>query len=239
MLGNGSDELIQIVQAALKGAPHCIMAPAPTFVMYEYIARILGRPFVGVPLTRGFRDSIVPRMVDAIERHSPACIFLANPNNPTGNLFDREAIDAVIEATDGVVVIDEAYFSFSGVTCLEQLVRRDNLMVMRTLSKHGLAGLRLGMLIGAPHWLEQCDKARLPYNVNVLTQASAEFALAHHDVLDRRAGMICAERDRLYATCCARWRWKTCIRVAPISSCSGPAPPARAGFMPACSIRGC
>jgi histidinol-phosphate aminotransferase len=122
---------------------------------------------------------------------------LAYPNNPTGNLFDRDAVKAIIKASPGLVVVDEAYHAFAGDSFMAELGAYDNLVVMRTVSKMGLAGLRLGLLVGPPAWLAEFDKVRLPYNINVLTQKSAEFALAHREVLDQQTQHICVDREKL------------------------------------------
>jgi histidinol-phosphate aminotransferase len=137
-------------------------------------------------------------MLKAIETHRPAVIFLAWPNNPTGNLFAREDMARVIEQAPGLVVLDEAYHAFAGESFMDRLGRHDNLLVMRTLSKQGLAGLRLGVLAGPRPWLEEFNKVRLPYNIGVLTQASAEFALAHLTLMEEQAGLIRAERERVF-----------------------------------------
>lgn len=197
LLGNGSDELIQLLSIAFAGSGKPALAPAPSFVMYKVLAEAVGLDFIGVPLGADFaldRDA----MLDAIARHEPGLIYLAYPNNPTGNLFDDETMHAILRAAPGVVVIDEAYSAFSSKSFLPILSRYDNLLLMRTLSKQGLAGLRLGLLMGAPAWIEQLDKLRLPYNINSLTQVSAVCLLRHQDVLDAQVRAILEERDRLF-----------------------------------------
>lgn len=196
LLGNGSDELIQMIALTLAQPGWVILAPEPSFVMYKMIATFTGMDYVGVPLAADFALD-VQAMLTAIEQHQPAVVFLAYPNNPTGNLFDREAVRAVIEASPGLVVVDEAYHAFAGDSFMDELGHYDNLVVMRTVSKMGLAGLRLGLLAGPSEWLEEFDKTRLPYNINVLTQVSAEFALAHREVLDAQTRQICADREDL------------------------------------------
>lgn len=198
VLGNGSDELIQLLLMVLDGRDRCVLAPTPSFVMYGHIARILGWRFVGVPLNPDFSLN-GQRMADVIRAERPACIFLASPNNPTGNLLAREAVERVIEATDGLVVIDEAYFLYAGESWLDRLQDYEHVLIMRTMSKQGLAGLRLGVLIGRPGWLDQIDKARLPYNIGSLNQASACFALSHRQVFEHQAAIVCREREREYA----------------------------------------
>jgi len=197
LLGNGSDEIIQIMAMAMGGEGRTLLAPEPTFVMYRMIAAFAGMGYVGVPLREDFSLDL-PAMLAAIEQHQPALIFLAYPNNPTGNLFDEAAIEAILEAAEGLVVVDEAYHAFAGRSFMDRLGRYPNLVVMRTVSKLGLAGLRLGLLAGPAEWLEQFDKVRLPYNINVLTQASAAFALEHVEVFDRQTATLRQEREKLF-----------------------------------------
>jgi histidinol-phosphate aminotransferase len=133
-------------------------------------------------------------MLDAITKHQPAIIFIAYPNNPTGNLFDVEAVSRIIESAPGVVVVDEAYHAFAGSSFIDKLSEYPNLLLMRTLSKLGLAGLRLGFLTGRPEWLIQLEKVRLPYNVGVLTQGVARKILQYPDILQQQVDAIKAER---------------------------------------------
>lgn len=198
LLGNGSDELIQMLLLAVARPGAVVLAPEPTFVMYRMIATLVGMPFVGVPLREDFALDRAA-MLAAIAKHRPAVVFLAYPNNPTGNLFDRADVEAILAGSPGLVVLDEAYHAFAGGSFMGELGRGDNLLVMRTLSKQGLAGLRLGVLAGPGAWLDELDKVRLPYNINSLTQASAEFALAHASAFEAQCARIRADRDRLYA----------------------------------------
>lgn len=197
LLGNGSDELIQMIALALAGPSRRLLSVEPGFVMYRLIATFCGLSYVGVPLARADFGLDLPAVRQALDEHQPAVVFLAYPNNPTGNLFDRAAVEEVIRAAPGLVVVDEAYAPFTDASFLPRLGEFDNLLVMRTLSKMGLAGLRLGLLAGPPAWLDQIDKVRLPYNINVLTQASADFALRHGDVLERQTQAIRGERERV------------------------------------------
>jgi histidinol-phosphate aminotransferase len=198
LLGNGSDELIEIILLALARPGTCVLAPTPTFVMYELLANVAGLRFVGVPLGADFALDL-PAMLTAIERDDPAVIFLAYPNNPTGNLYPQAEVEAVLRAARGLVVLDEAYHAFAGASFMTHLKDFDNLLVMRTVSKQGLAGLRLGLLAGAPDWLAEFDKLRLPYNINVLTQISVDFALRHADVLEAQAAQLRHDRETLFA----------------------------------------
>ncbi len=197
LLGNGSDELIQMILMAVGGRDRVVMSLEPGFVMYNMIATFLDMPYVGVALDENF-ELDKTAMLAAIKQHDPAVIFFAYPNNPTGNLFDEQAIVEVIEATDAIVVLDEAYYAFTEHTFMNRLNQYDNLLVMRTVSKMGLAGLRLGYLAGAPELVNEFDKVRLPYNINVLTQASAIFALDHVDALNKQTGQIKQDRETLF-----------------------------------------
>ena len=196
VLGNGSDELIQMLALAVAGADRVVLAPDPTFVMYRMIAEVAGMRYQAVPLADDFSLD-AGAMCEAIERHAPAIVFLAYPNNPTGTLFETGAVEDVIRAAPGLVVVDEAYAPFTDASFMARLGEFPNLLVMRTVSKMGLAGLRLGLLAGPPEWLGEIDKTRLPYNINVLTQASARFALQHKALLDEQAARIRADRAAL------------------------------------------
>lgn len=197
LFGNGSDELIQIILMAVARPGSRVLAPTPTFSMYEIVARSVGMEFIAVPLSDDY--GLDPAAFStAMETHRPAVTFLAYPNTPTGNLFADEDVEAVLRQSDGLVVVDEAYFVFTDATFLRHLDRFDNLLVLRSFSKLGLAGLRLGFLIGNPAWLAEFDKVRLPYNISSLTQASAQFALANKAFLDQQVRRIRAERERLF-----------------------------------------
>jgi histidinol-phosphate aminotransferase len=185
VLGNGSDEILQIITLALAKPGAAVLAPEPSFVMYRLAAIAAGMRFVGVPLRPDFSLD-EGALLAAIAAVKPALTWLAYPNNPTGNLFPREAILRIVAASPGLVVVDEAYYAFSGgASVLDEVSRHPNLVLVRTVSKLGLAGLRLGLAIGAPQWLAEFDKLRPPYNVNVLTAAAAELILEHREVLER------------------------------------------------------
>jgi histidinol-phosphate aminotransferase len=196
LLGNGSDELIHLLIQACARPGATVLSPWPSFEMYDLSSRFDGCRFVGVPLADDFS---LPRqaLLEAIATHRPAVIFVSWPNNPTGNLFDRAAVEAVLDAAPGLVVLDEAYLPFARDTWLPQLARRPNLLVLRTFSKMGLAGIRLGYLCGDPAWIAEVNKLRPPYNVNVLTLAAADFMLDRRALLDEQAARLRAERGRL------------------------------------------
>jgi len=197
LLGNGSDELITMLCVATARPGAVVLAPVPSFVMYEVSAKLAGSRFVGVPLASDLSLDL-PAMLAAIARHRPAIVFLAYPNNPTGNCFDTSQVEAILAASPGLVVLDEAYQPFALDSWMPRLPAHPNMLVMRTLSKLGLAGLRLGYLSGHQRWLTELDKVRPPYNIGVLNEVAAEFALEHMPVFDAQAAEIRAERARLY-----------------------------------------
>jgi histidinol-phosphate aminotransferase len=196
LLGNGSDELIHLAIQACARPGATVMSPWPSFEMYDLSSRFNGCRFVGVPLAADFS---LPRerLLAAVAEHRPAVTFVSWPNNPTGNLFDRGTVEALLDAAPGLVVLDEAYLPFAQDTWLPQLAERGNLLVLRTFSKLGLAGIRLGYLCGDPAWLGEVNKLRPPYNVNVLTLATAGFMLDRRALLDGQAALLRAERARL------------------------------------------
>jgi histidinol-phosphate aminotransferase len=198
VLGNGSDELIQMLALSVAQPGRVILAPDPTFVMYRMIADVAGMAYQSVPLAADFSLD-VNAIQAAIDQYQPAIVFLSYPNNPTGTLFDAAAVEAVIRHAPGLVVIDEAYSPFTDSSFMPRLGEFSNMLVLRTVSKMGLAGLRLGLLAGAPEWLTEIDKTRLPYNINVLTQVSALFALQNKAMLDGQAQQIRADRSQLAA----------------------------------------
>ncbi len=202
LLGNGSDELIQLLALALNKPGATLLSVEPSFVMYKMIAIFTGMRYVGVPLINNFGAADfsldLPATLAAIHREQPALVFLAYPNNPTGNLFSAQAVAQIIAASPGLVVVDEAYYAFAGDSFIPHLARYPNLLVMRTFSKLGMAGLRLGFLAGSAAWLGQLEKLRLPYNVGVLPQLVAEKLLVHHEVLLQQAEQIKRDRAKLY-----------------------------------------
>jgi histidinol-phosphate aminotransferase len=196
MLGNGSDELISLLTLAADVPGNVVLAPLPGFVMYEMSAKLQGLRFVGVPLAADF-ELDGPAMLAAVREHRPALVYIAYPNNPTANLWDDDVIDAIIEAAPGLVVIDEAYQPFAARDSLSRLRRHEHVLLMRTMSKFGLAGVRIGYLMGRAPLVAEIDKLRPPFNVSVLNCEAALFALEHVDEYERQAATIRAERDKL------------------------------------------
>jgi histidinol-phosphate aminotransferase len=212
MLGNGSDELISLLAMACdtpapKGSGQLsggkILAPLPGFVMYAMSARLQGLEFIGVPLTADF-ELDAPAMLAAIDQEKPAITYIAYPNNPTANLWDEGAIKQIIAATaayGGMVVMDEAYQPFSSKSWITQIhaapEHNAHVLLMRTLSKFGLAGVRLGYLTGPAALINEVDKLRPPYNISVLNCECALFALENKEVFATQALEICAQRAML------------------------------------------
>lgn len=199
MLGNGSDELIDLLSVACWRPGASILAPVPGFVMYEVSARLRGLGFTGVPLTAEFQlDEMA--MLDAIERSRPALTYLAYPNNPTANLWDDDVIQRIIDAVgaqDGFVVMDEAYQPFASRSWMRRMGTQPHVMVLRTLSKFGLAGVRLGYLCGAARLIAEIDKVRPPYNVGSLNAEAALFALENAYEFGQQAAVLREQRARL------------------------------------------
>jgi histidinol-phosphate aminotransferase len=196
VVGNGSDELIQIITTAVATPGAVVLAPEPSFVMYRRNAIAAHARHVGVPLQADFRLDL-EAMLRAIERERPALVWLAYPNNPTGNLFDVADVERIVRATPGLVAIDEAYYAFADASFLPRVLEFPNIVVVRTVSKIGMAGLRLGYALGHPDWIDEFEKIRPPYNVNSLTQAALPVLLAHADAFAQQALAIRRERHRV------------------------------------------
>ena len=208
MLGNGSDELISLLAIACDVPGATILAPVPGFVMYGMSARLQGLGFVGVDLTPDF-ELDEAAMLAAIDRHQPSIVYLAYPNNPTANLWNDAVIEKIVEAAPGLVVFDEAYQPFSSRSYIDRLPRHGHVLLMRTLSKFGLAGVRIGYMIGPAALIAEIDKVRPPYNVSVLNCECALFALEHAEVYaqqaqslrEQRAAVVRALSDMPLVTC--------------------------------------
>jgi histidinol-phosphate aminotransferase len=198
LLGNGSDELVQMVLIACGAPGATVLTPTPTFSMYRLGALMLDQRAVEVPLTPDWSLDL-PQMLAAIAREQPRVIVIANPNNPTANCFEPEALLQLIAAAPGVIVIDEAYYEFSRQTVVPLLKAYPHLLVFRTLSKVGMAGLRVGILLGNPQLVQEINKVRLPYNLNGYSQVAAEVVLQHWELIAPEFQTIIRERERLHA----------------------------------------
>jgi len=196
LLGNGSDELIQLMALACE-AGDTVLSFEPSFVMYEMIAKITRLNYQGVLLDDNYEINLDVTL-DKINKTQPKLIFIAYPNNPTGNPFNRESIHTIIKESEALVVVDEAYYAYSEDSFLNEVGNYPNLVLLRTISKIGFAGLRLGLLVGSRDTIRELDKLRLPYNINSLTQASANFLLKEKDHIVANANLIIDERQRLF-----------------------------------------
>jgi histidinol-phosphate aminotransferase len=198
LIGNGSDEIITIITQALAKPGAVMLAPDPSFAMFRMNAVFSHMRFYGVPLNADFSLD-AEAFITALDEHKPALVFLAYPNNPTGNLYPEADVARILRAAPGIVVVDEAYFAFAGKSFMPRLAEFPNLVVMRTVSKIGMAGLRLGYAAAAPELMAEFNKVRPPYNVGVATQLIATALLGHMDVLDAQAAKIKAARAGLAA----------------------------------------
>jgi histidinol-phosphate aminotransferase len=202
VLGNGSDELLQIVTTAVAAPGAAVLAPEPTFEMYRIYAQLARVHYVPVALRADFALDVAA-MEEAIAREKPALVWLACPNNPTGNLFAEDDVLRIVRAAPGLVVVDEAYYAFAERSFVPHVLEFPNVVVVRTVSKIGMAGLRLGYAVGHPAWIAEIDKVRSPYNLNALTQAAAPVLLAEDELLAAQAAAIRAERTRISAAMAA------------------------------------
>ncbi len=199
MIGNGSDELIALLALACDVPGASILAPLPGFVMYRMSAELQGLSFHGVPLTADF-ELDEAAMLAAIAAHKPSIVYIAYPNNPTANLWDDATIEKIVEAQGqqgGLVVLDEAYQPFSSRSYIGRITRHRHVLLMRTLSKFGLAGVRIGYMIGPAALVAEIDKVRPPYNISSLNCECALFALEHAQVFDQQAADLREQRGML------------------------------------------
>ena len=209
LIGNGSDELLYYLIITFGGP---ILYPIPTFSMYSIIAQALGERKIEIPLCKDF-DIDLEKTLSAIKAQRPKLVFLSSPNNPTGNCFSSEKILRIVRESPGLVVVDEAYLPFSSSAgFLPRLKKQGNLIVLKTISKIGFAGLRIGYLIANKEIISEVNKVRLPFNLNSLSQVAAIAALQHKDVIDRQIAMIKKQRGLLYNNL------KTIIGIKPFPS---------------------
>ncbi len=197
LFGNGSDELIQLLILAIAKPDAAILTVTPSFSMYKLIAEFIGVRVIEVPLVAETFALQPDQVCKMIQKFNPALVFLACPNNPTGTLWPQEDVEKIVQQAPGLVVIDEAYAPFAAYSMSTLVEKYSHALMLRTLSKMGLTGLRLGWLAGAEEWLNELNKLRLPYNINALTQASGVFALKNISVFNEQAKLICEQRELL------------------------------------------
>ena len=199
LFGNGSDELIQLLILAIAKPDVGILTVTPSFSMYKLIAEFIGVRVIEVPLVAETFALQPDQVCKMIQKYNPALVFLACPNNPTGTLWPLEDVEKIVQQATGLVVIDEAYAPFAAYSMMALVEQYSHVLMLRTASKMGLAGLRLGWLLGARPWINELNKLRLPYNINTLTQASGVFALNNITVFNDQAKLICQQREQLIA----------------------------------------
>lgn len=198
LLGNGSNEVLLDAFLLYGGPSRRLLVFTPTYTMYARLARIVGMTVVADPVGLPYAID-PPRVRDAIARHHPHITCICSPNNPTGSLVAPEAILAAAEAArESLVLVDEAYADFAGVTMIPHIARHRNLVVARTFSKaRAAAGLRLGALVGDAEVIERLDGVRLPYNLSAVTQALAARIAQDRPALERRVALVADERSGL------------------------------------------
>ena len=196
IIGNGSDELIQYLMQVLCDEGDTISFPDPTFAMYSITAQCLGLNSVSFPLNDNW-DFEARSALEVLAEYKSRIVFISYPNNPTGNCFSAQEIQQVIEQFRGIVVLDEAYHDFSGKSFLNQMEKHNNLVILRSLSKIGLAGLRIGYGIFPAILAEQVNKVRLPYNSNSVSQWVATELLNNFAYAQNQIDSILEERNRL------------------------------------------
>lgn len=199
ILGNGSDELIQLLTLAIAKPGACMLALSPSFSMYHMIADMVGVDCHVVTLNDSFEINLDATLA-AIEKYDPALMFIAYPNNPTGNLWSQQDIQKIVRASKGLVVIDEAYGPFASETFAGLVHEHTNMLLLRTASKLGLAGIRFGWLAGNKQIIAELNKLRLPYNINQLTQLTMNFVLDNYSVFAQQAQQICDSRTQLFSS---------------------------------------
>ena len=197
LLGNGSDELIQLLVMAIAKPGASILTVSPSFSMYQMIAQMIGVDCHVVSLGDNYQLD-TKAMLATIDEHDPSLIFIAYPNNPTGNLWNRDDVQTIIQHSQGLVVIDEAYGPFAADSFTNDLVQHENMLLLRTASKLGLAAVRFGWLAGEKSLISELNKIRLPYNINQLTQLTVEFALENFSLFAEQAETIREMRGSLF-----------------------------------------
>ncbi|MBW0454088.1 MAG: histidinol-phosphate transaminase [Candidatus Kinetoplastibacterium crithidii] len=196
LFGNGSDELIQLIIQSCCAPGDIVLSPSPSFVYFEMASKFNHAKFVDVPLNNNFQLNMI-EMLSAIEKHKPKVIFLAMPNNPTGSLWNNNEVQKIIDNAPGLVVIDEAYQAFTDYTWMQMITKLPNILVLRTVSKIGLAGLRFGYLSGNRDWISQINKVRPPYNINILTENAILEIISNKNILDEQTKQILKNKELL------------------------------------------
>jgi len=197
--GNGSNELIQALLMVTVGKGKRVLISEPTFALYRQIATVLEGEVIARPLREDLSYDVTA-LKNAVGELQPEVTIICSPNNPTGCMLSDNDLRSLLESTNGLVVIDEAYHEFAEHTVVPLLRSHDNLVVLRTFSKAmAMAGLRAGYLLAAPQLTREISKAVLPYNLNLISQIAAEVAIEmYEDELLPPVQKIISERGRLY-----------------------------------------
>lgn len=197
MAGNGSDECIQIIANTFLNTGDKVAVQSPDFSMYGLYTKVAGGIPIEFPLDDEFKLDI-QGFISMVNREQVKIVFLSNPNNPTGGIILRDDIIKIIEGCKCIVVIDEAYFEFYGETMVDKIEQFENLIVLRTCSKFGLAAIRLGFLITNSVLMGELKKVKPPYNVNAISQSIAAFILKDPEIIYKNVERILAERKYLW-----------------------------------------
>jgi histidinol-phosphate aminotransferase len=198
LVGNGSNELIQASLSVTLGPGRRLAVPQPTFTLYKLMATTLQAEVNPVLLDAEQLTFDADKLIEAAR--TADVVVICSPNNPTGGLFPREALTAVLNNAKGLVLLDEAYHEFSGQSALPLLAAHPNLVVLRTFSKaKAMAGLRFGYMMAHPEIAREVYKSKLPYNVNIFTLAAVETVIENHSILNRGIETLIRERDRIFA----------------------------------------
>ncbi|AET66424.1 histidinol-phosphate aminotransferase [Desulfosporosinus orientis DSM 765] len=199
LIGNGSDELIQMLLLTFGGAGKSLLIHPPTFGMYQIYARLTETEVVSVPLLNGL-DLDTEGMLQSAKAPEAQIVIICNPNNPTGSLFPRADILRIVGESGKIVVVDEAYAEFSGESLISEIENYPNLVIMRTFSKaFGMAGLRLGYLVGQLETIDLINRVRPPFNVNSFSQRAGILALRYLPEYQEQIQQIKAETQKLQA----------------------------------------
>jgi histidinol-phosphate aminotransferase len=200
LVGTGSDELLQIIINTFVSKNDTVLCPYPSFGMYAVFTRIAGGVPIDVPLDENFAYNL-DRFFHCVKKYAPKIVFLCSPNNPTGNLVNKEDILELLKGYNGIVVLDEAYVEFSGTSLIRELVEYPNAIVLRTFSKaFGLAGLRVGYLAANKELAEDLYRVKPPYNISNFSQRAACIMLDHTDEIKERVSEIISSREEMFGS---------------------------------------
>jgi histidinol-phosphate aminotransferase len=198
-VANGSNEVLQCLCLAYGGPGRKAAMFEPTYALHAHIAHLTGTEIAEGRRRPDFSLDAAAA-VALVEEQRPSIVFLCSPNNPTGLAEDAATVSSVVAATDGLVVVDEAYGQFASWSALALVAEDVPLVVVRTYSKTwSMAGLRLGYLIGPSEVVTALERVALPYHLDSLKQAAGRLALQFSDQMERRVAAVVAERERLVA----------------------------------------